>query len=1140
MSATLLDLLAAELNELLEPLADAVEDPFWLDGLLAQLGVLSSGVGEDALVAALRAVVDLKQQISSLAANPSPSFAGTAHLLESAKQAFIALRAVSSGGGPAAALEGLGEDLVQLLLSLYLSTEHPLLFRLGVLLTLIESVEEADPTPAVVVDGKVLRQEVVLCRFHPERLVDLVRDPAAVLRAEYLNSLATVDDANAMADKLFGRLSRLLTVLGVPWSYGLSPENREALGDQAALADHTLTIFIADRAAGAAVDAGISLKLSSADQGDLGLVVGPFGALTITKKAGSWALEFDLTAGIDAFAYGRHGFTLMASASVAEVAGLASATLAAPGPGPALVFGALDGTRLEIGGALLKLETTLSEARQELTVSVAVSSSAIVIAPGDGDGFLQSVLPKEGLQAKFDLGLAWSNETGFSFHGAAGLDATLPVGISLGGVLKVPTLHLGLQAGDAGLQVEVSASVGLSIGPVQALVDRIGLLTVLTFPKNGGNLGVADLALGFKPPSGVGLVVDSAGVSGGGFLKFEPEKHEYSGVLQLEFNQLALQAFGLITTQVAGGQGYSLLALIDADFPPVQLGWGFTLDGVGGLLAIHRTASVDALRAALKADKLSTILFPKDAIANAPQILAALDAYFPTAPGRFLFGPMALIGWGTPTVLTAAIAVVVELPEPIRILLLARVAARLPSPAAPLVRINMDALGVLDLGQSSLSLDATLFDSRLLSFVISGDMALRATWAGQREFLLAVGGFHPRFTPPAGFPALQRITIDMPSGIVSKLRLAAYLAITSNTVQFGAELDVFIGVSGFGLAGHLGFDALLQLDPFHFDADISGSVALTAGGDDLMSVGLDATLSGPAPWNIAGKFKIHLLFFDVHKSFSHSWGEDAPALDTAAVDVGQLLNTALADPRSWAAQLPAGAPAQVSVRGIEDPTAVLAHPLARLEVHERTVPLGLDITRFGGAAPAGATRFAITGLRIGAAAVPSDPVEDDFAPAQFFELSDEEKLARPSFERHDAGVRLGAVPVASGSSVHKDIAYETFYIDELGGAQRTDPPAGLWLIDLQAIREVGSAARAASTRTANRRYQMPSNQALGSPIRIQEPAFVVVDADTLAPVGPAAGTVYSEAQALLNGELARDPGRRGALQIVATHEMAGA
>ena len=51
-----------------------------------------------------------------------------------------------------------------------------------------------------------------------------------------------------------------------------------------------------------------------------------------------------------------------------------------------------------------------------------------------------------------------------------------------------------------------------------------------------------------------------------GFLSFLSAQHEYSGVLQLQFNDLALQAFGLITTQVAGADGYSLLALVDANF----------------------------------------------------------------------------------------------------------------------------------------------------------------------------------------------------------------------------------------------------------------------------------------------------------------------------------------------------------------------------------------------------------------------------------------------------------------------------------------------------------------------------------------------------------------------------------------------
>ncbi|MFL5336529.1 MAG: DUF6603 domain-containing protein, partial [Geminicoccaceae bacterium] len=557
----------------------------------------------------------------------------------------------------------------------------------------------------------------------------------------------------------------------------------------------------------------------------------------------------------------------------------------------------------------------------------------------------------------------------------------------------------------------------------------------------------------------------------------------YSGVLQLQFVELALQAFGLITTQVAGRSGYSLLALVDAEFPPVQLGWGITLNGVGGLVAVNRSASTEALHAALKAGQLSSILFPKNAISNAPAILAQLDAIFPAAPDRFLFGPMALIGWGTPTMVTAAIAVVVELPEPVRIILLSRIEVRLPDASAPLVRINMDALGVLDLGQGELSFDAVLFDSKLVGYTVSGAMALRASWGSQRTFVLAIGGLHPRFTPPPGFPALQRITIDMPSGIVSKLRLAAYLAVTSNSIQLGANLDVFIGVSGFSLSGHLGFDALLQRHPFRFDANISGSVALTAGGDDLASVSLDATLTGPAPYNIAGKFKVHIVFFDVHVSFNHSWGEDAPSLPVASVDVGALLGAALAERDSWDALLPDGVRPLVSVRQLADAGHLLAHPLARPQVHERVVPLGLAITRLGEAVPNTGTQFTITDLHIGSGGtIPHEAIQDDFAPAQFFELTEEEKLERPSFERHDAGVRVTASPdlVTFGVPVAlKTTAYETFYIDAPGAVPRTDavrvrPPLG----DLGVVMAFGS-AKQATTRSARGRYQVA-----GHPIQV--------------------------------------------------------
>jgi uncharacterized protein DUF6603 len=51
------------------------------------------------------------------------------------------------------------------------------------------------------------------------------------------------------------------------------------------------------------------------------------------------------------------------------------------------------------------------------------------------------------------------------------------------------------------------------------------------------------------------------------------------------------------------------------------------------------------------------------------------------------------------------------------------------------------------------------------------------------------------------------------------LRFEASLALTSNTVQFGARLDFSHSDAVFTLAGFLGFNALFQFAPFQFIAD---------------------------------------------------------------------------------------------------------------------------------------------------------------------------------------------------------------------------------------------------------------------------------------------------------------------------------
>ena len=290
-----------------------------------------------------------------------------------------------------------------------------------------------------------MRDTYRLDRWHLDRLPALLKDPLAVLRAEYGNAMQTVADANAMADKLFPRLERLLRALGVSCRYGFDPDDAAFLGDAVPLMGHALIVYVDDPLYGAAAESGVVLSLSAAQQGDLGLVISPFGTIAVQGSAGPWKLAADLTAGVDVVAWGRHGVTLLASPGTIEAKGSASATLATSDTLPAYVIGQPDGARIEVGGARLGLDVALSEARASLAVSADVSAAALVIAPGNGDGFLASLLPSEGLRAEFDLGLAWSSDKGLTLRGSAGLEATVPVGLSVAGV-SLSSLHIGLQA----------------------------------------------------------------------------------------------------------------------------------------------------------------------------------------------------------------------------------------------------------------------------------------------------------------------------------------------------------------------------------------------------------------------------------------------------------------------------------------------------------------------------------------------------------------------------------------------------------------------------------------------------------------------------------------------------------------------
>ena len=671
------------------------------------------------------------------------------------------------------------------------------------------------------------------------------------------------------------------------------------------------------------------------------------------------------------------------------------------------LLGTVEGSRLDLKGGTLAFDILPADEAVELRLRLALNDLAWRINVEEGDSFIAKITNGNPIQGSVSLDLQWSSLHGLNFAATGLLESIIPSHIDLG-IVTLESFNLRVKPAGNKLPVTVQTSLATSLGPLDVVVRNIGLEAVFTFPPDySGNLGPVDLDLGFKSPSGAGLSLDAGGFKGGGFLDFDREAAFYFGMLELEFqDQFTLKAFALLNTRLPNGQsGFSLLIIISAEFTPIQLGLGFKLNGVGGLLGLNRTINIEPLRAGLRANTLSSILFPTDIVANADRIISDLKQIFPPLEGRFIFGPMAKIAWGTPTLVTIDLGLVIEIPDPVRLAILGVLRAVLPDGKAAILQVQVNFLGEINFERRQLKFDASLFDSKLLGFSLSGDMAIRLDWGADANFLLTVGGFHPSYEPPPmDLPAIRRLTLALLNGDNPRLRLEMYFAVTSNTAQFGAKLELHASASKFNVYGFLTFDVLFQFNPFHFIAELTAMLALRIGSSSFASVKLTLTLEGPTPWRAKGtaSFKI-CWFFTLKVRFNKTFGEER---NTTLPDLAvlPLLAEALRADDNWEGELPAQRHRLESIREARElVNQLLLHPVGTLKISQKVVPLNVRIDRIGSQRPSDGREFRIVDPQpSGTTAKP----QEAFAPAQFFDLTDEQKLTSASFKDLTAACAL--------------------------------------------------------------------------------------------------------------------------------------
>jgi hypothetical protein len=829
---------------------------------------------------------------------------------------------------------------------------------------------------------------------------------------------------------------------------------------------------------------------------------------------------------------------------------------------PFVLLGSAGGLRLEARGAEVGLALRGTGPDIEVWVRTVPDGSgsglALVLQPGDADAMVRGLAGATPLEAGFDLELSWSSSGGFQFGGSPGFELALPLDKTIG-PLTLDELTLALARSGSDTSLEAGLTFSLALGPFILAIRRIGLRAALVDPDDPAALarfGDTGVQLGLLPPDGVGIGIDADGiVTGGGFLGLEPDIGRYSGVAQLAMLGLGLTVVGIVETQLPGDpDGWSLFLSVIADFTPIPIGFGFTLNGVGGFMGLNRTLDDVALAEGVREGRLDSLLFPTDPLAEATRILADIEAYFPSQQGQYAFGAMVKIGWGSPSLVTAEVGVILALPD-VRLAVVGELSSVLPSPDVPLLELHMGVVGVIDVAGGTLTVAASIYDSQLVGLALSGDMAMYVSvgTGAPPYFLFTVGGFNPGWSPPSSVPASVRDTRRMSASIdlapELEIGLDAYVAITPNTLQFGADVHAVarlhtLGVD-FSADGTFGFDVQITFSPFLIAADMYAMVAIRADGEPLISVGLRLHVEGPSPWSGTGFAEFQFLFWDV--AFRVAVGAGVAAESDGTVSLWPELERALNDPESWSATTSPAAVPDVGLRPL-DPVAeagMWLAPDSRVEMRQSVLPLNREIEVYGALVPVGQTRFDVeaAGLAAGAGSA-WDAVQDWFAPAQYTRMTPSERLSAPSFELMDAGVTLTGtgwtVPTAAANTASATLGYDQKILEPeqvfTRSYSKLDPDRMLTGVN-------AATATTTSAQPASSRYGVAVPR-----LSVGTTRYSVVDPLDAEPVGGWTGIVagggaaavpYADAVGLRRALVPSRPGGGARLRIVPSHAVSG-
>ncbi|MDA0842711.1 MAG: hypothetical protein O3B67_01990 [archaeon] len=483
-------------------------------------------------------------------------------------------------------------------------------------------------------------------------------------------------------------------------------------------------------------------------------------------------------------------------------------------------------------------------------------AAGVLAGNGDGSGNVKplfdfAIMKYNGYPVDFDV--SGSIETWFVINKQFGPIKIAQIGVKITADGDNSSLKI---------LVDGEAEIAGFLAQVDDLSVTIPILRPLNF--NEWKYDMAGCALAYSGPAfkiAGALRREELDIPGSG----TNEKYiEYQGLCTISTSTISISAIGAFGRIPSNDGSYVTCFVIAAIDYPLGGIPEFFVTGLAGGLGLNRDLVVP------KVADVPNSIFMRTLSGFADDPMGALEQIRTELPAKrdslwFAIG----VKFTTYQVLETKGVLFVKLSDGFTIGILGLSSMSLPTKELGIGYVELAFLAYFDSHEQVLWVEAQLTDASYLfhkSCRLTGGFAL-VSWFKRGEFLLSLGGYHPKFKAPSYYPVVPRLGFSWKPMSKLTIKGGAYFTVCTSAVMLGGGFEATFKAGSLTASFKAGVDVLVVFDPFYYNFRVYIGLSVrykTWLGTVKASLGADLEIEGP---KMRGKARIEWYIISFTVSF---------------------------------------------------------------------------------------------------------------------------------------------------------------------------------------------------------------------------------------------------------------------------------